>query len=131
MIILYLFVVRAIVQYATEPKGSAKTRIYLDTVLPADVNNTNIVRLRPKAGKTVAGTLVYPTGSKQVQKISAGGNDTKIKYFFRRDFVTTASSGGGIITFAAQLPFGTQRFAAFTEDNYIVKYLEKIVNNGF
>ena len=99
--------VRAIVQYATEPKGAAKTRVYLDTVLPADVTNTNIVRLRPKVGNTAAGTLIYPTGSKQVQKISAGGNDTKIKYFFRRDFVAETSTGGGLITFAAQLPYGT------------------------
>ena len=116
--------VRAIVQYATEPKGAAKTRVYLDTVLPADVNNTNIVRLRPKVGNTAAGTLIYPTGSKQVQKISAGGNDTKIKYFFRRDFVAETSTGGGLITFAAQLPFGTQRFVSYSEENYIVTVLD-------
>ena len=29
-----------------------------------------------------------------------------------------------LITFAAQLPFGTQRFAAFTEANYIVTVLD-------
>ena len=68
---------------------------------------------------------MYSTGSKQVSKISAGGDDTKIKYYFRRDFVTTASSGGGTITFAAQLPFGTQRFAAFTESNFVITVLDK------
>ena len=67
---------------------------------------------------------MYSTGSKQVSRISAGGDDTKIKYYFRRDFVTTASSGGGTITFAAQLPFGTQRFAAFSEENYIITVLD-------
>ena len=117
--------VRAIVQYATKPAGSSKTRIYLDTVLPGDVTNTSIVRLRPKLQNSNSGTLLFPTGSKQVGKISAGGDDTKIKYYFRRDFVTTASSSGGTITFAAQLPFGTQRFAAFSENNFVITVLNE------
>ena len=116
--------VRSVVEYATIAQGSSKTRIYLDNALPGNVTNTSIVRLRPKSENTTSGTLLFPTGSKQVEKISAGGDDTKIKYFFRRDFVTTASSSGGLITFAAQLPFGTQRFAAFTEKNYIVTVLD-------
>ena len=116
--------VRAVVQYATEQSGPSKTRVYLDIALPGDVTNTSIVRLRPKVQNPNAGTLVFPTGSKQVEQISAGGDDTKIKYYFRRDFVTTASSGGGTITFAAQLPFGTQRFVAFNEDNYIITVLD-------
>ena len=116
--------VRTIVQYATKPSGSSKTRIYLDTALPGDVTNTSIVRLRPRPENTNSGTLLFPTGSKQIEQISAGGDDTKIKYYFRRDFVTTASTSGGTITFAAQLPFGTQRFAAFTEENYIITVLD-------
>ena len=116
--------VRSVVEYATVAQGSSKTRIYLDNALPGNVTNTSIVRLRPKSENTTSGTLLFPTGSKQVEKISVGGDDTKIKYYFRRDFVTTASSSGGIITFAAQLPFGTQRFAAFTEANYIVTVLD-------
>ena len=116
--------VRAVVQYATKQEGASKTRIYLDTALPGDVTNTSIVRLRPKVANTNSGTLLFPTGSKQVSQISAGGEDTKIKYYFRRDFVTTASSGGGTITFAAQLPFGTQRFAAFSESNFIITVLD-------
>ena len=116
--------VRAIVQYATKQEGASKSRIYLDTCLPGDVTNTSIVRLRPKVQNTNSGTLLFPTGSKQVSQVSAGGDDTKIKYYFRRDFVTTASSGGGTITFAAQLPFGTQRFAAFSESNFIITVLD-------
>ena len=117
--------IRAVVQSATVPSGSAKTRIYLDTVLSGDVTNTSIVRLRPVLKNPNSGTLLFPTGSKQVNKVSAGGDDTKIKYYFRRDFVATASASGGTITFAAQLPFGTQRFAAFTEENYIITVLNK------
>jgi hypothetical protein len=83
------------------------------------------VRLRPRLQNSNSGTLLFPTGSKQVGKISAGGDDTKIKYYFRRDFVTTASSSGGTITFAAQLPFGTQRFAAFSENNFVITVLDK------
>ena len=116
--------VRSIVQYATKQEGSSKSRVYLDTALPGDVTNTSIVRLRPKVANTNSGTLLFPTGSKQVSQISTGGDDTKIKYYFRRDFVTTASSGGGTITFAAQLPFGTQRFAAFSESNFIITVLD-------
>ena len=93
--------------------------------LPGNVTNTSIVRLRPKVNNTNSGTLLFPTGSKQVSQISAGGDDTKIKYYFRRDFVTTATTGGGTITFAAQLPFGTQRFAAFTESNFVITVLDK------
>ena len=90
--------------------------------MPGNVTNTSIVRLRPKVANTNSGTLLFPTGSKQVSQISTGGDDTKIKYYFRRDFVTTASSGGGTITFAAQLPFGTQRFAAFSEKIILLLY---------
>ena len=116
--------VRAIVQFATQQEGAFKSRIYLDTALPGSVTNASIVRLRPKVDNSTSGTLLFPTGSKQVSQISAGGDDTKIQYFFRRDFVTTASSGGGIITFAAQLPFGTQRFASFSEENLIITVLD-------
>ena len=103
--------VRSIVQYATEQEGAYKSRIYLDTALPGSVTNASIVRLRPKVDNAASGTLLFSTGSKQVSQISAGGDDTKIKYYFRRDFVTTATTGGGTITFAAQLPFGTQRLS--------------------
>jgi len=117
-------IVRAIVQLATVKSGSIKSRVYLNTVLPGDVVNTSVVRLRPKVQNANQGTLIYPTGSKQIKKIVNAPEDTKIKYFFRRDFVTTAASSGGIITFAAQLEFGTQRFSAFTEENYIVTVLD-------
>jgi len=116
--------VRAVVQYATEQQGSSKSRVYLDIALPGDVTNTSIVRLRPKVQNANSGTLIFPTGTKQVKQISAGGEDTKIKYHFRRDFVATASTSGGTITFAAQLPFGTQRFVSFTESNFIVTVLD-------
>ncbi len=116
-------IVRSIVQYATIAESSAKTRIYLDISLPGDVVNTSVVRLRPTVVNSSQGSLVFPTGSKQIQKISTTPEQTDIKYFFRRDFVTTAASSGGTITFAAQLPFGTQRFAEFTENNYIITVL--------
>ena len=127
-------VIRAIVQYATTQKGSSKTRIYIDETLYDDVTSTSVVLLRPRVQNPNSGTLLFPTGSKQIQKISAGNDDTKIKYYFRRDFVTSGSSGGGTITFAAQLPFGTQRFTSFTEENYIITVLNKnsadLVENG-
>ena len=117
-------IVRAFVQYATQQEGSYKSRIYLDTALPGTVTNASIVRLRPVVDNSTSGTLLFSTGSKQVSQISAGGDDTKIKYFFRKDFVTTASAGGGIITFAAQLPFGTQRFATYSEENVMITVID-------
>ena len=116
--------VRAVVQYATQQEGAYKSRIYFDTALPGTVSNASIVRLRPKVDNSTSGTLLFSTGSKQISQVSAGGDDTRIKYYFRRDFVTTASTGGGVITFAAQLPFGTQRFARFSEENYMVTVLD-------
>ena len=116
--------VRAVVQYATQRQGSSKSRVYMDTVLPGNVTNTSIVRLRPRVENANLGTLLFPTGSSQIKKVSNTPEQTNIKYFFRRDFVTTASTSGGTITFAAQLPFGTQRFATFTEENYIITVLD-------
>jgi hypothetical protein len=117
--------IRATVQYATEQQGVSKSRVYLDIALPGDVVNTSIVRLRPKVQNPNQGTLVFPTGSNQVKKIADNSEDTKIKYYLRRDFITTASTSGGTITFAAQLPFGTQRFVSFTEQNFIITVLDK------
>ena len=116
--------VRATVQYATVQQGVAKTRVYLDISLPGDVVNTSIVRLRPKVLNSNQGTLVFPTGSNQIKKIASNSEETNIKYFLRRDFITAASTSGGIITFAAQLPFGTQRFVSFSEQNFIVTVLD-------
>ena len=117
-------IVRTTVQYATIKSGPQKSRIYLDMMLPGDVVNTSVVRLRPRVENSNQGTLLFPTGSKQIKKIVSSPENTNIKYFFRRDFVTTASSSGGIISFAAQLEFGTQRFAEFSEDNYIITVLD-------
>ena len=118
-------VIRAVVQYATIQKGSAKSRIYIDETLFDDVSGTSVVRLRPRVQNSNSGTLLFPTGSKSIQSVSAGPDDSKIVYYFRRDFVTSGSTGGGLITFAAQLPFGTQRFTAFNEKNYIITVLNK------
>jgi len=117
-------IVRSVVQYATIKEGVSKTRVYLDSVLPGDVVNTSITRLRPRVENSNQGTLLFPTGSRQIKQISKNADQTGIKYFFRRDFVTTAASSGGLITFAAQLAFGTQRFATFTEENYIITVID-------
>ena len=61
-------IIRTTVEYATQAEGVDKTRIYLDQALPGNVVNTSIVRLRPKTQNTNSGTLLYPTGSKQVFK---------------------------------------------------------------
>ena len=116
--------IRTTVSYSTKQDGTAKTRIYLDSVLSGDVVNAGVVRLRPNVINSNGGSLIFPSGSNQISKIIASSEDTKVKYFIRRDFITTASSSGGNITFVAQLPFGTQRFVSFNEQNFIVTVLD-------
>ena len=77
--------VRAVVQYATQRQGSAKSRVYMDTVLPGNVTNTSIVRLRPRVENANLGTLLFPTGSNQIKKVSSTPVaiwHTKVCYFY-------------------------------------------------
>jgi hypothetical protein len=127
-------VIRAIVQSVTDPEGVIKSRIYLDYSLPEDIVNATVIRLRPIIDNTNTSTLVFPTGSKQVESLTKDTNDTKFKYYIRKDFITDLSSSGGTITFSAQLPVGTQRFVSYSEENFIVTVLDKgsssAVDNG-
>ena len=118
-------IVRCIVQYATEPSGVLKSRIYFDRALPDNVSNTSVVRIRPSIQNFNQGTLLYKTGTKEVSSIVASSEDSKIVHYARRDFVSTGSSSGGSITFTAQLPFGTQRFVSFNESNFLITILDK------
>lgn len=117
-------VVRGIVQYATTPEGTRKSRIYLNSILINNVTNTNVVRSRPVIENSTKSTLIFPTGGKEIDSIVKDITDSQIKYYLRRDFVITGSNSGGGTTFSAQLPFGTQRFVAFTENNYVVTVLD-------
>jgi hypothetical protein len=124
---------RGIVQFATVPDGPRKSRIYLDSSLQANVVNASIVRIRPVVSNTNS-SLVFPTGSAKVNSLIKDSIDSKFKYYTRRDFVTTGSSNGGLVTFVAQLSFGTQRFVTPTTENFLVTVLDKgnstTVSNG-
>jgi hypothetical protein len=125
---------KSVVQYATEPNGPRKSRIYLDRCLVNDVNNASVIRIRPLVDNINTSSLVFPTGSKQLKSLIKSIEDSKFKYYARRDFVTTGSSNGGFITFAAQLDFGTQRFVQPTTENFLITVLNKgsssVVENG-
>jgi len=116
-------VVRCIVQQATKPEGILKSRIYFDRSLPNDVDNTSVVRVRPAIDNFNMGTLIYKTGTSQLSSIVANSEDSKITYYLRRDFVSTGNGTQQGLTFAAQLPFGTQRFVSFSESNFLVTIL--------
>jgi hypothetical protein len=116
---------RTIVQRVEKAQGLIKSKIYIDNVLRENVSNASIVRVRPNIGNASTGSLVVPTGCKYLENVALNSEDSKITYYFRRDFVTTASTSGGNVTFAAQLPYGTQRFASFTESNFIMTVLDK------
>ena len=115
--------IRGIVQQSTKPSGVLKSRVYLDRALPATVSNSSVVRVRPAISNFNQGTLLYKTGTNQVSSISASGEDSKISYYIRKDFVTTGTSSGGKITFSQRLDFGTQRFVSFTESNFLITIL--------
>ena len=116
--------VRGVVQQSTKPAGVYKSRIYLDRSLPNGVTNASVVRVRPSIENFNQGTLLYKTGSNQISSIVASPDDSKITYYLRRDFISTGSGGSGAITFAAQLPFGTQRFVSFSESNFLITILD-------
>jgi hypothetical protein len=117
-------VVRAVAQYVTQPEGLSKARIYLDISLKKEVVNSSVIRVRAKADNSTTSTLIVPTGAKYINSIVNTPEDSKIKYYLRRDFITTITSSGGNITFAAQLPFGTQRFVSFSENNFLITILD-------
>ena len=118
--------IRGIVQYATSPEGTKKSRIYLDNCLQVNVVNSTVTRIRPVIDNSASSSLIYPTGSNGIKSLSKSSEDSKFKYFIRKDFVTTGSSNGNFITFSAQLDYGTQRFASFSKNTFLVT----VLNNG-
>ena len=114
-----------VVDSVTIPQGTIKSRIYFNGALPDTVTASSVVRLRSIVNNSTESSLVFPTGSKEVSSLIKTTEDTKIKYYIRRDFVTTGSDAGGNITFAAQLNFGTQRFVPFNERDFLITVLDK------
>ena len=117
--------IRSIVQRVEKPEGLIKSKIYLDNVLPRNVVNSSVVTVKPIIENSTNSSLILPTGSNYLNNVVQNTEDSRIKYYFRRDFVTIASTNGGNVTFAAQLPFGTQRFSRFTQNNFILTVLDK------
>jgi hypothetical protein len=116
---------RNIVEYVTSPSGLSRAAIYLDTALQENVENSIVVRKRSKLVNPENSSLLYPLGFKSANTLIQDSDDTKIKYYIRRDFITTSSTSGGQITFSAQLRFGTQRFIGFNESNFLLTVLDK------
>lgn len=115
---------RCVVQKVNPPQGLNKARIYIDTVLTNNVLNSDVVRVRANLSNSSKSTLIIPTGSKNVSSVVSSPENSKITYYLRRDFVTKLVSSGGKITFAAQLPYGTQSFAPFSESNFLITILD-------
>jgi len=113
---------RSIVVYATTSNTSIKSRIYIDSVLREDVTNSVVTKITTIIDNPYASSIIS-SGTKGVSSIASDITDSKITYYFRRDFISQGSSSGGSLTFAAQLPFGTQRFVSFTKENYVMTVL--------
>jgi hypothetical protein len=121
---------RCVVQYVTKPYGLLKSRIYLNIALKNTVDNVSAVRLRPIVSNSTSSSLIVPTGSKYIKTVVNSVADSGINYFIRRDFVTKLGSNGNNITFAAQLQYGTQRFASFTENNFLITIIDPDLENN-
>ena len=116
---------RNIVERITPPSGLVRGQIHLDTALREDVVNATLVRKRNKITNPENASLLFPLGFKSASSLIEDSDDTKIKYYIRRDFITTSSTSGGQITFSAQLKFGTQQFIDFRESNFLLTVLDK------
>ncbi len=116
---------RFVVESATLPQGTNKSRININVALPDDVLAETVVRLRPTVSSGSGSTLIFPTGSKEIGSLIKNSEDTQIKYYVRRDFVVTGTATGGNITFVAQLGFGTQRFSEFNENDFLITVHDK------
>jgi hypothetical protein len=113
---------KAVVVYATSSNTSVKSRVYLDATLRDNVTNSVLTKIYSSVENPNASSLIS-SGTTGISSIVKDITDSKITYYFRRDFVAEGSSSGGSLTFAAQLPFGTQRFVSFNKENYIMSVL--------
>ena len=116
---------RFVVESATLPQGTNKSRININVALPDNVLSESVVRLRPTVSGGTGSTLIFPTGSKEIDSLIKNSEDTEIKYYIRRDFVVSGTSTGGNITFVAYLGFGTQRFSEFNENDFLITVHDK------
>ena len=117
--------ITSLVQQATIPEGAKKTRIYLDSLLPANCISTSIRRVRPKIANSGKSSLIFPTGSKQIKSLVKSSDDSDIVFYRRKDFVLNSSAAGGNLTFTANLEFGTETFVPFSEENFLLTILAK------
>lgn len=104
-------------------QGYSKDEIFLNKKIEGEVSNTNI-SINTSENKKNINSLIYPTGSKRTSQIFNSTTNAEINYYYKRDFITTATTETNIITFEAKLPFGTQKFAPFTEENYLLTVLD-------
>jgi hypothetical protein len=116
---------RSIVEKVSSPTSVSKGIIYLDDALKENVTNSVVVRKRAKLNIPNNNSLLFPTGVDSVSSLIKDSDNTGIKYYIRRDFITTSSASEGEITFSAQLKFGTQRFVGFEESRFLLTVLDK------
>lgn len=116
---------RNFVELVTSSSGLSRGLIYLDTALKQQVSGSIVVRKRAKITNPPNSSLLFPIGFKSPKTLIQDSDNTRFKYYVRRDFITISSTSGGKITFSAQLKFGTQRFVEFNENNFLLTILNK------
>lgn len=104
-------------------QGNTNEEIFLNKRIDGEIISANISILTPTNRKNI-NSLVYPTGSKRTKQIYNTTPTSKISYYYKKDFITVALPQSNNITFEAKLPFGNQRFAPFSEENYLLTVLD-------
>ena len=104
-------------------QSSSQTEIVVNEQIINDVQNSDFYIITSKNEQNL-NTLVFPTGSRRTSQIYNSTFDASITYYYKKDFITTATLGGDQITFESKIPFGTQKFAPYNKDNYLLTVLK-------
>lgn len=115
-----------IVSGTTNPTSTQRARILLDSIVLENITSKTVTKIKARVNGAETSTLVFPLGDKEIKSVVENDVNSQISYFFRKDFVETIqSSSNQSVLFKAQLPFGVQRFSAFTKDSYLLTVLNK------
>ena len=98
-------------------------RIYLKQRLLVGFSSNTITRIRAKIKNAGRSSLILPLPNSKVASILTDDTNTGITYYSRRQFIESVSIDGTTneISVAAQLDFGQQQFAPFSQSDFTIE----------
>ena len=111
------------VAYACNASTDTVGRIYLKQRLRQGFASNTVTRIRSKISNAGKSSLILPLPNSKIASILTDSTDTGITYYSRRQFIESVTIDGTTneINVAAQLDFGQQQFAPFSESDYIIE----------